>query len=155
MSDVIVVMNAGRIEQVGTPVELYHRPRTRFVATFIGNNNILECGVVRMDGAVALLEWNGYQFSAEMAGRAVAPGERVHVALRPENVCCATLDDRTGGGIVGHVKRKVFKGGSTAVTVDMPHGSALMAMLDPLAAEQLSETIRVDLPMGAARVLAD
>lgn len=155
MSDVIVVMNAGRIEQLGTPSELYHSPRTRFVATFIGNSNILDCGVVRTNGSAALLEWHGYQFSAQTIARAVAPGERVHVALRAESVRCSRADNRDAGGIAGHVRRKVFKGNSTAVVVDTPYGSALTALLDPLVAEQLGETVRVDLPTDAACVLAD
>ena len=53
MSDRIAVMHAGRVEQVGTPEELYERPATRFVADFIGSTNLLR-GVVEADGSIRL-----------------------------------------------------------------------------------------------------
>jgi putative spermidine/putrescine transport system ATP-binding protein len=88
MSDRIVVMNEGRVEQVGPPFEIYNRPRTRFVASFVGTLSILEGEVV--DPAAGRLRVAGQPL---VAGRGLAPrrpGERCSVALRPE---VARLED--------------------------------------------------------------
>ena len=68
MSDRLVVMNAGRIEQLGSPREVYERPRTRFVAGFIGTSNLITGTVRSMDGATAVLE-TGADESDRRAGR--------------------------------------------------------------------------------------
>jgi spermidine/putrescine transport system ATP-binding protein len=155
MSDTIVVMNGGRIEQVGTPVELYHRPRSRFVAGFIGHNNILQCRVVGTGAEMVLPEWHGHRFQAAADGPAPTPGETVFVALRPETIACAPAP----GGLVGQVRRKVFRGTSTTLAIAIPdgsaHGAPLTATLDPGRAAALGETVQVSFPPGAARVLAD
>jgi spermidine/putrescine transport system ATP-binding protein len=155
MSDVVVVMNAGRIEQIGTPKQLYHNPRTRFVATFIGNNNILECHVARVDGDAVLLEWEGHHFGGAATAGAITAGDRVHVAVRPETVCCSAWADDGRDGIAGRVRRKVFKGSTTQVVVEIRQALALTAVLDPLTAEQLDEIVRVAFLPGSARVLVD
>jgi spermidine/putrescine transport system ATP-binding protein len=83
LSDRIAVMNGGRIEQLGTPEELYDRPATRFVADFIGTTNLLTGTVVSVAGDDAVLE-------LEAGGRCVvgadglAPGAVVEIAVRPE-----------------------------------------------------------------------
>ncbi|WP_102109452.1 ABC transporter ATP-binding protein [Oceaniglobus roseus] len=83
MSDRVVVMNGGVAEQVGTPFEIYNRPRTRFVAGFVGTLNQLEA-VVRDPGR-GLVEIGGTTLT--MSGPlAVAPGRRVRVAFRPEAI---------------------------------------------------------------------
>jgi len=80
LSDRIVVMQAGRIEQVGTPFEIYNHPTTAFVASFIGNLNILEATVV--DAAQGLLSVEGQEVRA---AKAIAGGAtRVKLSLRPE-----------------------------------------------------------------------
>jgi putative spermidine/putrescine transport system ATP-binding protein len=82
IADRIAVMRAGRIEQVGAPREIYGRPRTDFVADFIGISNILECRVVSArEGAV---EWEGARFRLALAG--VRDGERILVSVRPEKL---------------------------------------------------------------------
>jgi putative spermidine/putrescine transport system ATP-binding protein len=73
-------MQAGRIEQVGTPFEIYNRPATPFVASFIGNLNLLEAEV--LDATAGLLAVDGQEVRA--AGPVTADGPRVKLALRPE-----------------------------------------------------------------------
>jgi len=79
LSDRIVVMQSGRIEQVGTPFEIYNRPSTPFVASFIGNLNILEATVV--DAGLGLLSVEGQKV---FAAGPVAGGPAVKLSLRPE-----------------------------------------------------------------------
>ncbi len=86
MSDRIVVMNKGRIEQVGTAHEIYERPQTKFVAQFIGETNLFE--------NVEILEKNGNDYVVAIGSEKVStdsmkdfkPGEKVHISIRPENM---------------------------------------------------------------------
>jgi putative spermidine/putrescine transport system ATP-binding protein len=87
ISDRIVVMNEGRIEQIGAPFEIYNYPRTRFVASFVGTLNILHGKVV--DGNAGKLEIDGQTILAARAIADAQVGENRSIALRPEAV---TLD---------------------------------------------------------------
>ena len=84
ISDRIVVMNEGRIEQIGAPFDIYNFPRTRFVASFVGTLNILAGKVV--DAAAGRLEIDGQAVVAANAIADGAAGETCSVALRPEAV---------------------------------------------------------------------
>jgi putative spermidine/putrescine transport system ATP-binding protein len=84
MSDRIVVMNEGRIEQVGAPFEIYNFPKTRFVASFVGTLNILNGTIVDPErGRIAI---DGQEVVAGRGGREAKTGEVHAVALRPEAV---------------------------------------------------------------------
>ncbi|MBI3979271.1 MAG: ABC transporter ATP-binding protein [Chloroflexi bacterium] len=84
VSDRIAVMNQGHIEQLGTPLEIYRRPRTRFVADFIGDMNFLDGVVVEAVAARATIRVGEAMVPIE--GNTLAPGERVAVGIRPEDV---------------------------------------------------------------------
>ena len=93
MSDRIVVMNKGRFEQIGTPDEIYDHPRTSYVATFVGNANILKGTVVSVSGSYAKVKL-GEQFAKVYIGanqedqitETLIPGEPVTLAVRSENI---------------------------------------------------------------------
>lgn len=89
MADRIVVLNAGRIEQFGSPMELYHHPATRFVATFIGqpNMNLMAASVkgISADGLHVELS-GGYAMTLPVETAGIVVGDTVEVGLRPENV---------------------------------------------------------------------
>jgi spermidine/putrescine transport system ATP-binding protein len=87
MSDRIAVVNQGRIEQLGTVAEIYHKPRTAFVANFIGQANIYEGTVVTRDGPNARVALEG-GVDLTVGSADVAPGAaRVLLSFRPEKVC--------------------------------------------------------------------
>ena len=83
MSDRIVVMNAGKIDQVGRPQEIYRTPRTRFVADFIGRANFVETQVEAVDGAQVTVTVLGKTLQTQLEGEATA-GARLTAVLRPE-----------------------------------------------------------------------
>ena len=85
MSDRIAVFNAGRIEQVGSPAEVYERPRTPFVAGFVGTSNLLEGTVEGTRGAFTVVRI-GSDGSILLAGGAHTAGSRLTVAVRPEKI---------------------------------------------------------------------
>jgi len=84
MSDRVVVLDDGRIQQIGTPTEVYHRPANVFVAQFIGESNIFEARVAAVDGDEARFETaEGLSLIGRSDG--VSPGEEISILLRPEN----------------------------------------------------------------------
>src|SRR4029079_9314685 len=91
MSDRIAVMHAGRVEQLGTPEDLYERPRTRFVADFIGTTNLLAGTVDSIDGDCALIRFHGGELGST-AATGLSVGQAVELSLRPEAVALRALD---------------------------------------------------------------
>lgn len=101
MSDTIVVMNEGSIQQIGTPIDIYNEPENRFVAQFIGESNIVE-GVFVKD---FLVEFDGQQFVCVDKG--FDEGQEVDIVLRPEDLDIVEVDK---GKIEGVVTSVIFKG---------------------------------------------
>ncbi len=103
MSDRIVVMRAGRIEQIGTPRDIYRKPKNRFVAEFIGETNLFAVTIDRIEGAAArAVTAEGVELYLPAQGR--KPGEQVTAILRPADFTLA------GNGIAGTVSRAVYLG---------------------------------------------
>jgi spermidine/putrescine transport system ATP-binding protein len=86
MSDRIVILRDGRIEQVGTPLELYERPVNRFVAEFLGRANFIEGTVEASNGAAFTLKTNDNLVAIAATDASPQLGERVTLALRPERI---------------------------------------------------------------------
>ena len=101
MSDTVVVMDRGRIQQIGTPEDIYNEPKNAFVADFIGESNILD-GIMRADYVV---EFFGRKFRCLDNG--FAPDEPVDVVIRPEDVDIVPPDS---GHLCGTVTSVTFKG---------------------------------------------
>jgi multiple sugar transport system ATP-binding protein len=97
LADRIVVLRSGRIEQVGTPLELYNRPANRFVAGFIGapHMNFLEGRIVGHDGALAHVETAGGHRLSVPVREAPAVDGKVSIGIRPQHI---TLTDHPGDG---------------------------------------------------------
>jgi spermidine/putrescine ABC transporter ATP-binding subunit len=108
MSDRIVLMNAGRIEQIGTPEDLYDCPRTRFAAEFIGDASLLEGTVVSVDGAEVLVEVGDLRLQALAAGPRLTLGQRAILMTRPERVELAPKAN--GEAMTMTVAKRVFQG---------------------------------------------
>lgn len=103
MSDRIVVMRAGRIEQIGTPRAIYRHPKSRFVAEFIGETNLFSVTIDRVEGAEALARTaEGVELRLPAVGR--KPGEQVTAILRPADFTLGTQ------GIPGTIARAVYLG---------------------------------------------
>lgn len=87
ISDTIAVMNHGRIEQIGSPAEIYETPRTSFVAAFIGDTNFLEGRVVsRVSERFSLADIPGFGEVLIDNDKPVRPGDRIHLSVRPEKL---------------------------------------------------------------------
>ena len=101
MSDTIVVMNDGIIQQIGTPMDIYNEPQNRFVASFIGESNIIE-GIMLKD---CLVEFDGVQW--ECVDKGFKDNENIEVVLRPEDMVIVPADE---GKVSGEIVSKVFMG---------------------------------------------
>ena len=116
MSDKIVVMNAGEIQQIGTPTEIYRRPVNEFVANFIGETNIID-GVMPEDDFV-IFEDKKFPCSA----RGFDKNEKVDVVIRPEHL---DIVPREQGMLKGVVKSQLFKGMHYDTIVETRAGTSI------------------------------
>ena len=115
LGDRVAVMNRGRLEQVGSPEELYDRPATRFVATFVGRSNVFEG--TWQDGTVRLAE--GVAWPAE-ARDGVRGGAPVDVVVRPAALTLSA--GAPGGALAGEVLERRYAGSETFVLVRLDSG---------------------------------
>jgi spermidine/putrescine ABC transporter ATP-binding subunit len=129
MSDRIAVMNEGRIEQIGTPTELYDRPRTRFVASFIGESNFIDGELVSCDEAASVVTVDGAGDVRALGDKAHNPGEAVTVTVRPEKIVFAE-DDRSPDPGMNHLDATVddviFVGEMRRYQVQLGNGARLV-----------------------------
>ncbi len=118
LSDTIIVMNEGKIQQIGTPTDIYNEPQNSFVADFIGESNILNGRMVKD----RLVEFVGHEFECvdEGFGEDVA----VDVVVRPEDIYIMNKID--GAQFTGKVKSCTFKGVHYEMFVDTDKGYELM-----------------------------
>ena len=114
MSDRIVVMYGGKAEQVGTPFEIYNKPATRFVASFVGTLNILE-GTVS-DPASGTVSINGSEIALKRALDGKAAGDEISLALRPEAISVGNHPGRDSS-IAGEISDVSFLGSVIRVRV--------------------------------------
>lgn len=123
MSDRIAVMNHGTFEQIGTPDEIYNHPRTSYVATFVGNANILKGEAKGMEnGKVKVCISGG---CIQVASKEeICPGEKVTVAVRSENI---RIDEECSCGLSAVVTEKTFAGGLLRVVLKLTDGTELVA----------------------------
>lgn len=142
MSDTIAVMNHGRFEQIGTPDEIYNHPKTSYVATFVGNANILtgvvenigteETGdtskliTVRTDAGKVKVSMNNANITAESDKEyLLQKGEKVTIAVRSENIRFEENNDCDG--LNAEVIEKTFAGGQLRVVLKTSEGQEIVA----------------------------
>jgi len=159
MSDRIAVMSHGKIEQLGTPEELYERPRTRFVADFIGTTNLLTGAVEAADATAgtALVRLTGGD-TCVVAGTDMAIGRTVELSVRPESILIKASNGAAPAGpdpIRGSVEQVAYLGGNVQYQVRTNGGLAITA-LAPKTVQRLQVGSDVDLvwPPTEALVLA-
>ena len=135
MSDTVVVMDSGRIQQIGTPEDIYNEPKNAFVADFIGESNIID-GIMRADGVVEI-----FNRKFKCLDRGFEKDEPVDVVIRPEDVDIVPEDQ---GQLRGTVTNVTFKGMQYDIIVDFygfkwliqttdlsPVGSRIGIKIDP------------------------
>jgi putative spermidine/putrescine transport system ATP-binding protein len=110
MSDRICLMRQGRIEQIGSPEDLYFRPRTEFAADFLGESNIIP-GIIVTSGAAGLVQGPGdLRLRAQMAAT-LAPGQKVKAVIRPESLRILQAGETAENVAEGTLAETLFIGG--------------------------------------------
>jgi spermidine/putrescine transport system ATP-binding protein len=149
MSDRIAVMSSGVVEQVDTPENVYERPRTTFVAGFIGVSNLMPGTVTSATGGHGRVKLDtGLEVEASVDG--IPSGERCHAVVRPEKLRISPASGGTSDGlpgVEGVVQSSIYLGTATQIEVSLP-GDVSMTVLVPNA----SEAERARLPGGGASV---
>jgi spermidine/putrescine transport system ATP-binding protein len=130
MADTVAVMNAGKIEQMGAPTDIYELPQTAFVANFLGQSNLIKGRSAGTDGDKILVEAHGSTFGVA-ASRSNAPASSVIVGVRPEKLGVLPVAREadvpaSNNRVTGRVTDASFTGVSTQYLVAAPWGQELM-----------------------------
>ncbi|MER6527589.1 ABC transporter ATP-binding protein [Streptomyces sp. NPDC001508] len=127
MADTVAVMNAGRVEQLGSPADLYENPQTTFVANFLGTSNLIEAEVDTRGGGDIVLKAGGEKLVLPEArcSASARTGDKVLVGIRPEKISLTHIDDageipEGRNHITGRIADASFIGVSTQYVVDSP-----------------------------------
>lgn len=122
MSDRIAVMNEGIIEQLASPMEIYDRPLTKFVAGFIGESNIFDGKVT--GSANGIIEVETHAGTVRVKGEGFEKGEAIHVSIRPEYIK-VSRDNAEGFDLRGTVKDFIYMGTVVKTSVDLKDGTEI------------------------------
>jgi ABC-type Fe3+/spermidine/putrescine transport system ATPase subunit len=162
MSDRIAVMHQGRLQQIGTPEEIYERPQNRFVADFVGISNFLDCRIARCDGPTVLAELEGGVLvpATVPTGRpAPAEGARTVLAVRPEKVLINTPGGENSGVLNARLENIVYVGTAIHFHLRSAAGARIIAYRqnDVALSSSLHPGAEVKLSWnpGVARLLLD
>ncbi len=125
MSDRIAVMKDGVFQQIGTPAEIYDRPKTSYVAEFVGNANIisgvitdLQDGIVKIEAPGGIVEANTREVNIEI-------GRKVTLAVRSENVLIHSTP--AANGLRCHLREKSFAGGMLKIILELEDGTQVVS----------------------------
>ena len=144
MSDRVAVLNAGRVEQIGTVNEIYYKPATRFVASFIGESNIVEAEILRSEGEFLHCRLEG---GLELDVRTPKPPahSQILLSLRPEKIRLTRENPGGRNSFPGTIEMEIFKGAVDDLTISVQGGLQLGAVLtnDGQAESDLHEGERV------------
>jgi spermidine/putrescine transport system ATP-binding protein len=148
MSDVIVVMRDGRIQQMGDPTELYERPRNRFVADFIGTSNFMIGTIASSDGGdlVTVTSERGLTLHGRVTDRSAVPavGDAVTVVIRPERIEVAPGDASAATGwtsVSGRIHQGTYLGDQTEYRVQTDQAGELIVRLQNTMGASIGQSL--------------
>jgi ABC-type Fe3+/spermidine/putrescine transport system ATPase subunit len=116
LSDRIAVVNQGRLEQIGTPVEVYERPRTRFVGDFLGRTVVMK-GTVRRDAAECWIDVQGNGRVALRPDGKFSDGDSVRIVSRPEEIVLLPMGETGPNQVSGRIERVSYLGDHLEYTI--------------------------------------
>jgi iron(III) transport system ATP-binding protein len=148
-ADLIAVMNAGRIEQAGTPEEIYNRPRSEFVARFIGSSNVVK------GKAVDATHMAVAGATIRCTGEAMVPGKQAAISIRQHEIRLVASEPAPAApnAIPATVIRHVFLGNSRDYMVELADGTQLRVVTSAEQNVPQGEKVWLELPPQRCRVL--
>jgi spermidine/putrescine transport system ATP-binding protein len=156
MSDRLAVMNAGRVEQVGAPRDLYEDPQTLFVADFLGVSNVMDARVLSAGNGRCRVGLDGFELDTQETDACVNGAAKI--VIRPERVQLEPHGSPRGANrIPGMVERLVYIGSAVQVIVRAATGETVQALVQNTGAAlpyEQGSPVQLHLPADAVRVLA-
>ncbi len=140
MADRVVIMNEGEIQQIGNPMEVYRTPRTRFVAEFVGTNNILDGSVISRSDEACVVETKLGRFASSNPSNApIAEGQRVHLVVSADLVTINRDQPAAEGNqIVARLVGESFVGNVVTLVCEAKDGEELKVQLQQRALQDLN-----------------
>ena len=139
LSDRIVVMRAGRVQQEGSPFEIYARPANRFVADFIGRVNFLEGRVVAVEGELTRLDVRGVILEVPSPAAPLSAGRPATLVVRPETIHLAPAATAETSAFRGTIRRAVYLGSTIEYEIEWGETTILAVIGSPLEHGILAE----------------
>ncbi|MDO6443330.1 MULTISPECIES: spermidine/putrescine ABC transporter ATP-binding protein PotA [unclassified Marinobacter] len=158
MSDRIVVLKDGRVQQLGTPREVYERPANVFTARFVGQTNFFPGRVTRIEGDRISVDVFGLNRELSKPPFRIAMNQSLHVLLRPEDIRVLAPDDTDG--VAGKIVERNYKGSTLDSVIELEDGIQVMASEffdedDPAFDYSIGERVRVSWVDGWEWLLAE
>ena len=158
MSDRVVIMDQGRIVQVGTPSELYERPETAFAADFLGKSNFIKATVETVSGGTLTCRSAEHRLTQKAPANAPAPGNEIELALRPEKIEIATSPKGAAmaNAARSRIKRLTYFGAMLEITADAGGIGELTVQIAAWRREQafnVDQTVWLHWPDDAAVIV--
>jgi iron(III) transport system ATP-binding protein len=148
-ADLIAVMNSGKIDQLGTPEDIYDRPQSEFVARFIGASNVIK-GTARDGNHVAFAG-----ATLQVVGAKLTPGQDTAVAIRQHDIQLSTHAPQNQQNTVkATVTRQVFLGASRDYMVETPDGTTLRIVTSTESPVPRGTEVWLTLPPERCRALS-
>jgi spermidine/putrescine transport system ATP-binding protein len=146
MSDRVVVLKDGEVQQLGTPREIYERPANLFTARFVGETNLFPGYLASVDDQSIILDILSLRRTLQKPAFTVREGEQVNVLLRPEDIRVLSPDD--DNGLAGKVVERNYKGSTLDSVIHLEDGTEVLASEffdedDPTFDYKLGEPVRV------------
>lgn len=148
LADLVVVLRDGRVEQQGTPSEVWRRPASRFVASFMGETNLVEGTVASSDASGCLVRTAGGTLACATMG--LSGGARVTLAVRPESLRIGAV-----GSIAGRCTASAYLGERARHLVETPLGTLVVFEADPRTSSRVGETLHLEVDRDAVVALPD
>ena len=159
MSDRVAVMSVGKLQQIGTPIEIYEQPTNRFVADFIGETNFIEATIskINTEGVSCQIGGDVELEITEAYNKNV--GDRITLALRPEKIVLEDRDEESTQGIIGKIENSIYIGTDTTYHISLNEDTQIAARgqntIIGEARFKVGEMVTVKVGRGAARILVD
>jgi ABC-type Fe3+/spermidine/putrescine transport system ATPase subunit len=132
LSDQIAVMNRGRVIQIGTPWEIYYKPKSAFVADFVGTANLLTGRVTERSGASAMVNIGQSVLRVEETSAEIEPGQEVTLCIRPETVRLSPGSGKAGpNSLRGVITNHIFEGSSVRYWIESVGRLIIADVFDP------------------------
>ncbi|GBE42547.1 spermidine/putrescine import ATP-binding protein PotA [bacterium BMS3Bbin10] len=156
MSDRICLMNDARIEQIGTPDELYFQPATVFAADFLGESNLMDGTVMKANRKEMVVSGPGETTIRGLHNPELKPGDKCKLMVRPECISVLNGKARSDNSIAGTLKDMIITGAVTKSFIELPGGGEIRTTeltRGPLATASLGQEIKLGWPSERTVIL--